>query len=126
MSSCQMPGSNAKKAQLLQWGSIKKRLYSSTNVTKVTGNGDERPALEAVAKRSTTSRSAQSREEWVIETGLEVDMVLYGCLQAGRTLSFSSLHSAGLRLAYKLSEEVKFLRLRTNSFHQKIATPKGH
>lgn len=78
MSSCQMPGSNAKKAQLLQWGSIKKRLYSSTNVTKVTGNGDERPALEAVAKRSTTSRSAQSREEWVIETGLEVDMVLYG------------------------------------------------
>lgn len=46
--------------------------------------------------------------------------------QASRTLSFSSLHPAGLRLAYKLSEEVKFLRLRTNSFHQKIARPKGH
>lgn len=67
-----------RKPNCCSGGALKKRLYSSTNVTKVTGNGDERPVLEAVAKRSTTSRSAQSREEWVIETGLEVDMVLYG------------------------------------------------
>lgn len=36
------------------------------------------------------------------------------------------LHPIGLRLAYELREEEKFLRLRTNSSHQKKAGPKGH
>jgi hypothetical protein len=53
-------------------------------------------------------------------------MVLYGCLEAARTLPFSCLHPVGLRLAYELREEEKFLRLRANSSHQKTAGPKSH
>lgn len=104
----------------------KKAVYTaSANVTKGTENREERPALEAIARRPTTSRAAQSREERATETGLGVDMVLYGCPEASRTLSFSSLHLVRLRLAYDLRED-KLLRLRTNNSHQKIARPKGH
>lgn len=91
-------------------------------MTKVTENGEERPALDAVARRSTTAKQPRTGAVCHSEQA-GGGHGPYGCLE-DPVLELST--PSELRLAYELREEEEFLRLRTNSSHQKIAGPEGH